>query len=330
MNIGINGMGRIGRAILKQAIINNLEIVAINDANMTPQELAYLLKYDSTLQRLNLFVDVADDEIYIDNRRIFFLRESEPANIVWGQYDVQYVFECTGKYTTTESASAHLQGGASKVIICSPSTDAPIFIQGVNESKYNNSLQIISMGSCSSHAGAVILNLLNYNIGINSAVVKVVRAYTNDQSVMDNANSTYPERGRACAMNIIPTHTDANKVIGKVIPELNKSLLAQAFRTPTILGGVIDITFTTDKAYTASEINETLEQHVKKLTGILDYTKEPLVSSDVIGNTNSVVVLGRYTTAIGNGMFNVVGLYDNENAFAKRCVEMAQYMNSME
>lgn len=329
MNIGINGMGRIGRAVLKQAIINNLKIVAINDANMTPQELVYLLKYDSTLQRLNAQIEAGEDSIIINGRAIQFRQESEPANIVWGQYDVEYVFECTGKYTTTESASAHLKGGASKVIICSPSTDAPTFIQGANESKYDNSLQIISMGSCSSHAGAVILNLLNYYIGINSAVVKVVRAYTNDQSVMDNANSTYPERGRACAMNIIPTHTDANKVIGKVIPELGKSLLAQAFRTPTILGGVIDITFTTDKAYTASEINEILEQNVKNLEGILDYTTEPLVSSDVIGNTNSVVVLGRYTTVIGNGMCNVVGLYDNENAFAKRCVEMAQYMNSM-
>lgn len=330
MNIGINGMGRIGRAILKQAITNNLEIRAINDANMTPQELVYLLKYDSTLQRLNAQIEAGEDSIIIKGKAIPFTQESEPANIVWGQYDVQYVFECTGKYTTTESASAHLHGGASKVIICSPSTDAPTFIQGANESKYDNSQQIISMGSCSSHAGAVILRLLQDTMGINSAVVKVVRAYTNDQSVMDNANSTYPERGRACAMNIIPTHTDANKVIGKVIPELNKSLLAQAFRTPTILGGVIDITFTTDKAYTASEINETLQQNVKNLKGILDYTTEPLVSSDVIGNTSSVVVLGRYTTAIGNGMFNVVGLYDNENAFAKRCVEMAQYMNSME
>lgn len=330
MKIGINGMGRIGRAILKQAIEADIRINLINDANMTPQELVYLLKYDSTLQRLNAQIEAGEDSIIINGIAIQFTQESKPANIVWGQYDVQYVFECTGKYTTTESASAHLHGGASKVIICSPSTDAPTFIQGVNESKYNNSLQIISMGSCSSHAGAVILRLLQDTMGINSAVVKVVRAYTNDQSVMDNANSTYPERGRACAMNIIPTHTDANKVIGKVVPELNKYLLAQAFRTPTILGGVIDITFTTDKAYTASEINETLKQNVKKLKGILDYTTEPLVSSDVIGNTNSVVVLGRYTTAIGNGMFNVVGLYDNENAFAKRCVEMAQYMNSME
>lgn len=330
MKIGINGMGRIGRAILKQAIEADIRINLINDANMTPQELVYLLKYDSTLQRLNAQIEAGEDSIIINGIAIQFTQESKPANIVWGQYDVQYVFECTGKYTTIESASAHLQGGASKVIICSPSKDAPIFIQGANESKYDNSLQIISMGSCSTHAGAVILRLLQDTMGINSAVVKVVRAYTNDQNVMDNANSTYPERGRACAMNIIPTHTDANKVIGKVIPELNKSLLAQAFRTPTILGGVIDITFTTDKAYTASEINETLQQNVKKLKGILDYTTEPLVSSDVIGNTNSVVVLGRYTTAIGNGMFNVVGLYDNENAFAKRCVEMAQYMNSME
>lgn len=333
IRVFINGMGRIGRAILRNIMTNSitesgyLEIVGFNDIGMDAYQLTYLLKYDSTGQGLkNHKISAIDqDNIEIDGKKITLYHLKDIANLPLGELNVGVVFECTGFITTKDRLAEFVSAGATKVILCCPptSTDIPILVYGVNEKDvdYKNDI-VFSIGSCSNQAIASLLHPINTNYTISSCIAKVIRSYTNDQSLMDNAAKNY-ERGRAASQNIVPSSVSgAGRIIGSILPFLNGKVVAQAFRTPTILGGAVDLTITIDKVPTKDEIDVCLIDSYAKLHDNIDYSSENLVTSDVIGSHTAVTYLSTYTQIVGNTI-NIVGLYDNENGFACQAIRTA-------
>ena len=336
--VAINGMGRIGRAILRGILKNYLyeiEVPIVNDINLDVKQLVYLLKYDSTGQGLkNENISMIDDASFDYNgKTIYFSNISDIANIPLAFYDVDIVFDCTGKNTTREALQGYLDAGAKNVILCCPpqTSDIPQFVYGVNHKNLSAGDNIISISSCSNQAIATLLNPFIEKYGIEGCVAKVIRSYTNDQNLMDNVYEPI-ERGRAAAVNIIPTTvTGYGKIIGAIIPSLRGKVIAQAFRTPTILGGAIDLTINlSDTGLTVDEVNTIMEGYSidTKDTGCFKYSSEKLVSSDVIGDTSVVTYLSSYTLVNGNTI-NIVGLYDNENGFAAQAVKTAIYMSTL-
>lgn len=331
ITVFINGMGRIGRAILRNIITNSitesgsLEIVGFNDIGMDAYQLAYLLKYDSTGQGLKKHTVRAKDKetVEIDGKEITLYRLPDIANLPLGELTVDVVFECTGNLTASDQLQGFINAAAKKVILCCPptSTDIPILVYGVNEKNIDYS-NIISIGSCSNQAIASLLHPITLNYTVSSCVAKVIRSYTNDQSLMDNASKNY-ERGRAASQNIVPSSVSgAGRIIASILPFLNGKVVAQAFRTPTILGGAVDLTITIDKVPTKDEIDVCLIDSYAKLHDNIDYSSENLVTSDVIGSHTAVTYLSTYTQIVGNTI-NIVGLYDNENGFACQAIRTA-------
>ena len=337
--VAINGMGRIGRAILRGILKNHLdeiEVSIVNDINLDVKQLVYLLKYDSTGQGLKNENISMLDEYSFDyyGKTIYVSNVSDIANIPLYSYDVRIVFDCTGKNTTREALQGYLDAGAQYVILCCPpqTSDIPQFVYGVNHKNLSASDIIISISSCSNQAIATLLNpFIEKSYRIENCVAKVIRSYTNDQNLMDNVYEPI-ERGRAAAVNIIPTTVTGNgKLIGAIIPALNGKVRAQAFRTPTILGGAIDLTINlSDTGLTVDEVNTIMEGYSidTKDIGCFKYSSEELVSSDVIGDTSVVTYLSSYTLVNGNTI-NIVGLYDNENGFAEQAIKTAIYMGSL-
>ena len=333
IKVFINGMGRIGRAILRNIITNSitesgsLKIVGFNDIGMDVYQLAYLLKYDSTGQGLkNHTVEVIDsDTLAIDGTKITLYHLQDIANLPLGELSGDVVFECTGRLTQSEQLQRFIYAGAKKVILCCPPStgDIPILVYGVNQKDvdYINE-NIISIGSCSNQAIASLLHPINMNYTISSCIAKVIRSYTNDQSLMDNASKNY-ERGRAASQNIVPSSVSgAGRIIASILSFLDDKVVAQAFRTPTILGGAVDLTITIDKVPTKDEIDVCLIDSYAKLHNHIDYSSENLVTSDVIGSHTAVTYLSTYTQIVGNTI-NIVGLYDNENGFACQAIRTA-------
>ncbi len=319
--IAINGFGRIGRSLLRIAFERNIKIVAINDIHNI-ETLAYLFKYDSIYGRFPGKVEVKKNYLEINGKKIYVFNEKDPLKLPWKDLGVEYVIESTGIFKDKFGASLHLKAGAKKVFITTPSVDSDItIVPGVNQDKLKKEHNIISVASCTTNALTPILKILNDNFGIVKAMMTTAHAYTNDQIIHDSGHKKI-RRGRAANLNIIPTFTGASEAVEAVLPELKGKVDGIALRVPVACGSLIDLTAELKKDFDIGKINQVFEKESKgKFKGILEYSEDELVSSDVIGNSNSVVIDGLSTMKKEN-LVKVLGWYDNEYGYSNRVFDV--------
>ncbi|MFD1067739.1 type I glyceraldehyde-3-phosphate dehydrogenase [Oceanobacillus locisalsi] len=328
VKVGINGFGRIGRNVFRQALNNDqVEIVAINDltdANM----LAHLLKYDSNHGKLEDEVSVNGSNIVVNGKEITVLSEKDPANLGWGDLGVEIVIESTGIFTSKEGAEKHIQAGAKKVVISAPAKGEDLtMVMGVNEDQYDPAKHhVISNASCTTNCLAPFAKVLHDNFGIKRGLMTTIHSYTNDQQILDSPHKDY-RRARAAAQNIIPTSTGAAKAVGLVLPELDGKLNGNAVRVPTSDGSLTDLVAELDKNVTAEDVNNAMKEAAQgELKGILEYTEDPIVSSDIVGNTHSSIFDSLSTIVMEDNLVKAVSWYDNEMGYSSRCVDLAVFM----
>lgn len=327
--IAINGFGRIGRLVFR--IIeerDDMEVVAINDLS-TPEELCYLLRYDTNHRRYNKLVKFDDENIIINNKKIRVFKEMDPANLPWGKLKVDVVLECTGHFTERDKAMAHINAGAKKVLISAPGKgEMKTVVFNVNDEILNNKDIIVSAASCTTNCLAPVLKVLDDNFRIVKGNMTTVHAYTNDQVTLDvtHKKGIYERRGRACAMNIVPSSTGAAKAIGKVLPNLDGKILGSALRVPVSDGSLVDLTVELGRNTTVEEINKVFK---KNQNDTLVYTEDPIVSSDIISSTCGGTVDGNLTSIIevnGKQLVHVVAWYDNEMGYSYQMVRTLSKM----
>ncbi|TDW28579.1 type I glyceraldehyde-3-phosphate dehydrogenase [Cryobacterium psychrophilum] len=329
VKIGINGFGRIGRNYFRAALAkgSDIEIVAVNDLS-DPASLAHLLKYDSVGGRLNATVEVDGDLIIVDGKPIKVLAERDPANLPWGELGVDIVIESTGRFTKAVDAQKHIEAGAKKVLVSAPATgdDVATLVLGVNENTYDPAMHnIISNASCTTNCLAPLSKVLLDNFGIERGLMTTVHAYTADQNLQDGPHSDL-RRARAAAANIIPTSTGAAKALGLVIPELVGKLDGYALRVPVPTGSITDLTVTVSRPVTVAEVNAAYKAAAEgPLKGILSYTEDPIVSSDIVGDPHSSIFDAGLTKVIGDQV-KVASWYDNEWGYSNRLVDLTEFV----
>lgn len=324
VNVAINGFGRIGRntlrAAIKEGIFDKINYVAINDPGLTPANAAHVFKYDSVMGKFEGTVEVAEDGLIINGKKIKFYSEKDPAQLPWKELNVEVVVESTGFFTDATKAKAHLDAGAKKVIISAPAkNEDKTIVLGVNENEYDPKLHnIISMASCTTNCLAPVAKVLDKEFGIVKGLMTTVHSYTGDQRILD-AGHKDPRRARAGALNIVPTTTGAAKAVALVLPQLKGKLNGFAMRVPTPDVSVVDIVVETEKSVTAEAVNAALKAAADGK--ILCYSEEPLVSSDYIGSSQSSTVDAALTMTMGDNMVKVISWYDNECGYSTRLAE---------
>lgn len=330
IKVAINGFGRIGRLVFRIMEEDpEFEVVAINDLT-DAEQLAYLLKYDTSHRRYNT-ANVKSDEnnIIVNGRKIRVYSETDPKNLPWKELDIDEVFECTGRFTSKDTAMAHIEAGAKKVIISAPAKgDLKTIVYNVNHDTLDGSEEIISAASCTTNCLAPVAKVINDNFGINKGYMTTVHAYTNDQTILDVAHKKgiKARRGRAGAANIIPSSTGAASALGLVIPELAGKLDGSALRVPVTDGSVVDLTLELSKNVTKEEINEVFKNNTSET---LAFTIDPIVSSDVIGETTGALVDGLLTDVLevdGKQLVKVIAWYDNELGYSAQMVRTAKVL----
>ena len=333
-NIAINGFGRIGRCFLRAAMSDKqfskiANIVAINDLT-DAKTLAHLFRYDSTFGKYEGRVEAKDNEIVVDEQSIKVISEKDPLKLPWKDLKIDIVIESTGKFNDAKEARKHITAGAKKVLISAPAKnpDATVLI-GINDTLYDNTKhEVISMASCTTNCLAPLLKTMNDKFGIERGYMTTCHAYTNDQRILDQPHKDL-RRARAAMMSIIPTSTGAAKAIGTVIPELNGKMDGIALRVPVSNGSIVDVVLTLQKEVTREEVNQALKDSSEtELKGIMAYTEEPLVSSDIIGESSSSIVDGLNTMVLGtkNKLVKVMSWYDNEWSFACRLIDLVKFI----
>ena len=330
--VAINGFGRIGRLVFRiMEEDNDLEVVAINDLS-TPEELCYLLKYDTNHRRYDKDVSYDDTGIIIDGRHINVYKEADPANLPWKELDIDIVFECTGRFVEYDKAMMHIKVGAKKVLISAPGKgNMKTIVYNVNDNILNSNDIIVSAASCTTNCLAPVLNIINDEFGVIKGNMTTIHAYTNDQVTLDVAHKKgiKERRGRACAMNIVPTSTGAASAIGKVIPELDGRLLGSAIRVPVSDGSLIDLVLELGRSTSVSEINNIFKNNCNET---IHYTEDPIVSSDIISTTCGATVDGNLTNIIevdNKQLVRIVAWYDNEMGYSYQMVRSAKKMLSL-
>jgi glyceraldehyde 3-phosphate dehydrogenase len=328
VKIGINGFGRIGRNYFRAALAkgSDLEIVAVNDLTDT-KTLAHLLKYDSVTGRLDATVEVDGDNIVVDGKPIKVLADRDPANLPWGDLGVDIVIESTGFFTNADLARKHIQAGAKKVIISAPATgEDGTFVMGVNEDKYDAAtMDIISNASCTTNCLAPLAKVFNDNFGIERGLMTTVHAYTADQNLQDGPHKDL-RRARAAAINIVPTSTGAAKAIGLVLPELKGKLDGFALRVPVPTGSITDLTVQASRPVTVDEVKSAYKAAAEgDLEGILKYTEDEIVSSDIVSDPHSSIFDSGLLRVIGDQV-KLSSWYDNEWGYSNRLVDLAEYV----
>lgn len=334
IRVAINGFGRIGRNFLKAALKNeefvkNFEVVAVNDLT-DAKTLAHLFKYDSIFGRFVGKVSVKDNSLSVENWEMSVLSFADPSQLPWSKLDVDIVLESTGRYTDRESASKHLSAGARKVVISAPAKKPDItIVMGVNHEKYDPTKHhIVSNASCTTNAFAPVVKVLHENFGIIEGMMTTVHAYTNDQRILDLVHKDL-RRARAAAVNIIPTSTGAAQAIFEVYPDLTGKLSALAIRVPVANGSLVDFVALLKKEISKDEMNAAFKKAAETdLKGILEYTEEPIVSSDIIGNPHSSIYDAEASDVVGGrgNMVKVLAWYDNEWGYSCRLVDLMVYM----
>ncbi len=326
--IGINGFGRIGRLVFRASIArNDMEVVAINDPFIDLDYMEYMVKYDTIHGRFDGTVEVKGGKLVVNGKEITVFQEMNPENIAWGTAGVDYVVESTGVFTTEETASAHLKGGAKKVIISAPSADAKMFVMGVNQNEYTKDMVVVSNASCTTNCLAPVAKVLNDNFGIVEGLMSTVHATTATQKTVDGPSKKDWRGGRAAAGNIIPSSTGAAKAVGKVIPELNGKLTGMSFRVPTLNVSVVDLTVRLEKAASYEDIKKAMKAASEgAMKNVLGYTEEAVVSSDFIGETCTSVFDADAGIALNDNFVKVVSWYDNEWGYSNKVLDLAAHM----
>lgn len=334
VRVAINGFGRIGRLVFRNLMArrDEFEVVAVNDLTDN-YSLAMLLKYDSTHGRYPGKVEHNDEYLIVDGMKVKALAARDPRELPWKDLGVQIVLESTGVFTGRAKDGkagydSHLEAGAQRVVLSAPAKDAPDLtcVLGVNDDQLTASMKCVSNASCTTNCLAPVAKVLNDKFGIQKGLMTTVHAYTNDQRVQDLPHSDM-YRARGAAQNIIPTSTGAAKAVGLVIPELKGKLTGMAFRVPVADGSVVDLTAITNKDVTAEDVNAAMKEAAEgPLKGILQYTEDPLVSSDIIGNNHSSIFVSDFTQVIGGNMVKVVSWYDNEWGYSCRSADLMARM----
>lgn len=319
MKIAINGFGRIGRAIFKIALDKKVDVVAVNDVHGA-EAAAYALKFDSVYGKYNRKVEAKGNYLIVDGKKVIVLSEKEPEKLPWKKLGVDVVVESTGVFTKNREAAKHLRAGAKKVIVTAPAESDLTLIKGANESKLKKSHCLVSLGSCTTNCAAPVVKTIMDNFGIESAMLTTVHAYTNDQVILDNPHKNV-RRGRAAGLNMIPTTTGAAEAVVEAIPELRGKLTGMSVRVPVSCGSLIDLTVHTKKKTSLKEVNEAFRKAATgKLKGIVEYSSDNLVSSDIVGNPHSAVFDSLGTQVTGN-LVKILAWYDNEFGYSNRVVE---------
>ncbi len=324
VNVAINGFGRIGRntlrAAIREGIFEKINYVAINDPGLTPANAAHVFKYDSVMGKFDGTVEVVEDGLVINGKKIKFFAEKDPAQLPWKELNVDVVVESTGFYTDATKAAAHIEAGAKKVIISAPAkNEDKTIVLGVNEKEYDPAKHnVISMASCTTNCLAPVAKVLDEKFGIVKGLMTTVHSYTGDQRILD-AGHKDPRRARAGALNIVPTTTGAAKAVALVLPQLKGKLNGFAMRVPTPDVSVVDVVVETAKPVTVEAVNAALKEAADG--HVLCYSEEPLVSSDFIGSSQSSTVDAALTMTMGDNMVKVVSWYDNEMGYSTRLAE---------
>ena len=328
VKIAINGFGRIGRISFRNIQSkNNLEVVAINDLT-DAQTLAHLLKYDSVHGRFNGEVYAEGEFLVVNGKKIRVFAEKDPENLPWGELGIDIVIESTGIFRNKEKMGKHIKAGAKKVILTVPAdkaedVDATVVL-GVNDSILTKEMTCISNASCTTNCLAPVAKVLNDKFGIRRGLMNTVHSYTNDQQILDLPHKDL-RRARAAAVSIIPTSTGAAKAVGLVIPELKGKLDGFSMRVPTPDGSVVDLTVELEKTVTKEEINAAMKEAAQgPMKGILEYTEDPIVSCDIVGNPHSSIFDSKLTMVLEGNMVKVVSWYDNENGYSNRVCDLAE------
>ncbi|MBA2113233.1 type I glyceraldehyde-3-phosphate dehydrogenase [Bremerella alba] len=337
VKVAINGFGRIGRLTFRNMIARpeEFEVVAINDLTDNKM-LATLLKYDSTHRRFPGTVEYDSEGLTVNGKKIKVLEERNPANLPWGDLGVDVVIESTGVFTAKKTGEkpgydSHLDAGARKVVLSAPAKDAPDLtcVLGVNDDQLTAEMTTVSNASCTTNCLAPVAKVLNDSFGIESGLMTTIHAYTNDQNVLDLPHSD-PYRARAAAQNIIPTSTGAAKAVALAIPELKGKLTGIAMRVPVPTGSVVDLTANLTKSATVEAINAAVKAAAEgPMKGILEYTEDPIVSSDIIGDPHSSIFAAPFTAVISEKLVKVVSWYDNEAGYSARTADLVKKLGTM-
>ena len=329
MKIGINGFGRIGAQAFQIAIERGHDIVGINDPFMTPEYMAYLIKYDTTFGKYKGKVEYTENSIIIEGKEVKVFEEKEPINIPWGEIGAEIVLECTGVFKEVDTAKAHIEAGAKKVIISAPSKTAPMFVLGVNHETYNNSMDILSNASCTTNCLAPLAKVLEDKWGIDEGLMTTIHAVTATQKPVDTTNIKKWRLGRAAYNNIIPSTTGAAEAVGKVIPSLNGKLTGMAFRVPVVNVSVVDLTVKLKNPATYEEICEEVKRRAEgDLKGILGYVEDEVVSSDFNGESIASNFDSKAGIEMSDKFFKLISWYDNEWGYSTMFVKFAEYVYS--
>ena len=327
VKLGINGFGRIGRIVFRESYNrDNVEVVAINDL-LDVDHLAYLLKYDSVHGRFAGKVEVKDGKLFVNDKQIRITAEKDPVNLKWDEVGVDVVAECTGFFTTLETAKAHITGGAKKVIISAPSSDAPMFVMGVNHTNAKATDLVVSNASCTTNCLAPLAKVINDNFGIVEGLMTTVHASTSTQMVADGPSKKDWRGGRAASVNIIPSSTGAAKAVGQVIPELNGKLTGMSMRVPTIDVSVVDLTVKVAKETSYDEIMAVLKKASEnEMKGILGYTEDLVVSQDFVSDTRTSIVDAKAGIGLNATFFKIISWYDNEYGYSSKLIDLSVHI----
>jgi len=326
--IGINGFGRIGRLVMRASLGHKeVQVVAVNDPFMDLEYMVYMFKYDSTHGRFKGEVFAKDGMLHIDGHAIHVFFEKEASKIPWGKVGADYVVESTGVFLDVAKCSAHLQGGAKKVVISAPSPDAPMFVMGVNEETYDPKINILSNASCTTNCLAPLAKVVHEKFGMVEGLMTTVHSVTATQKTVDGPSGKDWRAGRGASQNIIPASTGAAKAVTKVIPALQGKLTGMSFRVPTPDVSVVDLTCRLEKGATYEEICKAMkEASTGSLKGIMGYTDDEVVSSDFIGDTHSCVFDAKAGISLNNNFVKLVAWYDNEWGYSNRVVDLVKYI----
>ncbi|KAL3660987.1 hypothetical protein V7S43_014002 [Phytophthora oleae] len=328
VNVAINGFGRIGRLVLRAAATNPLiNIVAINDPFISTTYMEYMLEYDTVHGKFAGSLSHDEKHVYVNGKAIRVFNEMNPANIKWGEEQVQYVVESTGAFTTLETASAHMKNGVEKVVISAPSSDAPMFVMGVNHELYEKNMHVVSNASCTTNCLAPLAKVVNDKFGIKEGLMTTVHAVTATQKTVDGPSKKDWRGGRGACFNIIPSSTGAAKAVGKVIPSLNGKLTGMSFRVPTADVSVVDLTARLVNPASYDEIKAAIKSASEnEMKGILGYTEEAVVSSDFIGDSHSSIFDAEAGIALTDDFVKLVSWYDNEWGYSSRVLDLIEHM----
>ena len=332
IKIGINGFGRIGRLVFRAGIVrDDFEIVAVNAPDKTPEQLAYVTKYDSVHGRFNGTVEVVDGNLVVNGKTVKLLNSRDPHDLPWGELGVDYVLECTGKFLTKESAQPHLDAGAKVVVLSGPSKDdTPMFVCGVNLDKYDTSMTVVSNASCTTNCLAPLAKVINDKFGIIEGLMTTVHAGTATQNVVDAFSKKNWRLSRSCFENIIPTTTGAAKAVGKVIPELQGKLTGMAMRIPSADVSIVDLTCRLEKGATYDEICAAVKAAVDgPMAGVMEYVDEEVVSSDFRTDPHTSIFDAKAGISLNPNFVKLVAWYDNEWGFSNKMLDLTAHIDSV-